>query len=40
MANNNFDLTNLAIQTICPNNELLYDDVGKPSVMVKIPKMT
>ena len=40
MANNNFDLTNLAIQTICPNNELLYDDLGKPSVMVKIPKMT
>ncbi len=40
MANNNFDLTNLALQCICPNNELLYDDVGKPSVMVKIPKMT
>ncbi len=40
MANNNFDLTNLAIKCICPNNKLLYDDVGKPSVMVKIPKMT
>ncbi|MBQ7436101.1 MAG: SUMF1/EgtB/PvdO family nonheme iron enzyme [Oscillospiraceae bacterium] len=40
MANNNFDLTNLALQAICPNNELLYDDVGKPSIMVKIPKMT
>lgn len=40
MANNNFDLTNLAIKALCPNNELLYDDVGKPSVMVKIPKMT
>ena len=40
MANNNFDLSNLALQCICPNNELLYDDVGKPSVMVKIPKMT
>lgn len=40
MANNNFDLTNLALQCICPNNELLYDDVSKPSVMVKIPKMT
>lgn len=40
MANNNFDLSNLALQCICPNNELLYDDVGKPSVMVKVPKMT
>ena len=40
MANNNFDLSNLAIQCMAPNNELLYDDVGKPSVMVKIPKMT
>lgn len=40
MANNHFDLSNLALQCICPNNELLYDDVGKPSVMVKIPKMT
>lgn len=36
----NFDLANLAIQTICPGNELLYDDKGLPSVMVKIPKMT
>ncbi len=40
MANNNFDLTNLALQCICPNNELIYDDVDMPSVMVKIPKMT
>jgi len=36
----NFDLTNLAIQALCPNNELLFDDKGLPSVMVKIPKMT
>lgn len=36
----NFDLANMAIQTICPGNELLYDDRGMPSVMVKIPKMT
>lgn len=36
----NFDLANLAIQTICPGNELLYDDKGMPSVMVKIPRMT
>ena len=36
----NFDLSNLALQSVCPNNELLYDDKGLPSVMVKIPKMT
>lgn len=36
----NFDLANLAIQTICPGNELVYDDKGMPSVMVKIPKMS
>lgn len=36
----NFDLTNLAIQALCPNNVLLYDDKNLPSVMVKIPKMT
>ena len=37
---NNFDLSNFALQSICPNNEILYDDKGLPSVMVKIPKMT
>ena len=36
----NFDLSALAIQGVCPGNELLYDDKGMPSVMVKIPKMT
>ncbi|MBR3742381.1 MAG: SUMF1/EgtB/PvdO family nonheme iron enzyme [Clostridia bacterium] len=36
----NFDLTNLAIKSTCPGNELLYDDKNVPSVMVKIPKMT
>lgn len=36
----NFDLSNLALQAVCPGNELLYDDKGMPSVMVKIPKMT
>lgn len=36
----NFDLSSLALKAICPNNELLYDDKGMPSVMVKIPKMT
>ena len=36
----NFDLSNLAIQAVCPSNELIYDDKGLPSVMVKIPKKT
>lgn len=36
----NFDLANLALQAVCPGNELIYDDQGMPSVMVKIPKMT
>lgn len=36
----NFDLANIALQAVCPNNELLYDDKGLPSVMVQIPKMT
>ena len=36
----NFDLANMALQATCPNNEILYDDLGMPSVMVKIPKMT
>lgn len=40
MAQTNFDLSNLAVQCMAPNNELLYDDKGKPSIMVKIPKMT
>lgn len=34
----NFDLTNLALQMVYPTNELIYDDKGMPSVMVKIPK--
>lgn len=34
------DAALLAFKAICPNNEILYDDVGKPSVMVRIPKMT
>ena len=36
----NFDLSNLALQAICPGNEIRYDDKGQPSVMVKVPKMT
>ncbi len=38
--NPNFDLSRLALKAVCPNNEILYDDQGLPSVMVRIPKMT
>ena len=37
---NNFDLSALALKAVCPNNEILYDDKGMPSIMVKVPKMT
>lgn len=37
---NNFDLSALALKSECPSNEILYDDKGMPSIMVKIPKMT
>ena len=36
----NFDLSNLALQAVCPNNVLLYDDKGLPSVMVEVPQAT
>ena len=36
----NYDLSALAIAALAPGNELLFDDKGVPSVMVKIPKMT
>lgn len=36
----NFDLSNLALKALAPNNEILYDDQGKPSIMVRIPQMT
>lgn len=36
----NFDLSALALKAVCPSNEILYDDLGMPSIMVKIPKMT
>ena len=36
----NFDLTAMAVAGCCPGNEVLYDDLGMPSIMVKIPKMT
>jgi hypothetical protein len=34
----NFDLANLALKATCPGNEIILDDKGLPSVMVKIPK--
>lgn len=33
----NFDLTNLAVKMICPNNVVEIDDTGLPSVLVYIP---
>lgn len=34
----NFDIANMALKSVCPTNEILYDDKGLPSVMVRIPK--
>ena len=34
----NFDLANLALQAVCPNNVIKVDDTGYPSVLVYIPK--
>lgn len=34
----NFDLTNLAVKMICPNNTVILDDTELPSVVVFIPK--
>jgi len=36
----NFDLSSLALSAVCPGNEILFDDKGMPSIMVKIPKQT
>lgn len=33
----NFDLTNLAVKMVCPNNVAQVDDTGLPSVLVYIP---
>ena len=35
---NNFDTLKLAVETVHPNNTVLLDDMGMPSVMVRIPK--
>ena len=34
----NFDLAEMALKSVCPNNALKYDDKEMPSVMVYIPK--
>jgi len=36
----NFDLMGLALKCACPTNEIIYDDKGIPSVMVRLPKKT
>lgn len=36
----NFDVANIALKAVCPSNEMIVDDKGMPSVMVKIPKCT
>lgn len=35
----NYDLADLALRSICPNNAIKYDDKESPSVMVYIPAM-
>ncbi|MCL1835787.1 MAG: hypothetical protein FWG48_06455 [Oscillospiraceae bacterium] len=35
---NNFDTNNILLKTMCPNNEMIADRLGNPSVMVYIPK--
>ncbi|MGI6497991.1 MAG: hypothetical protein ACOX0U_04105 [Oscillospiraceae bacterium] len=35
----NFDLLNLALKATCPSNEIILDDKGLPSVMVRVPKL-
>ena len=36
----NFDLSALAVAALAPGNEMIFDDKGIPSIMVKVPKMT
>ena len=37
---NYFDVMKLAVESALPNNTVLLDDVGMPSVMVRIPRFT
>ncbi|MDR3278708.1 MAG: hypothetical protein LBT12_08035 [Oscillospiraceae bacterium] len=34
----NFDINSIILKTVCPNNEIIPDQFGNPSVMVYIPK--
>lgn len=34
----NFDLAEMALKSVCPNNHMIYDDKEMPSIMVYIPK--
>ena len=34
----NFDALKLSVEASMPNNTVLFDDKGMPSIMVKIPK--
>ena len=36
IAVDNYDLASLALKSAYPDNELIYDDVGEPSVMVRL----
>ena len=36
----NFDIAEFALKSVCPNNEIKYDDTGMPSIMVYVPKAT
>ena len=36
---NKFDLSEILFRTVCPNNEIITDNAGKPSVMVYTPKL-
>ena len=33
----NFDMAELALKSVCPNNAMKYDDKEMPSIMVFIP---
>lgn len=34
----NFDMAEMALKSVCPNNHMIYDDKEMPSIMVYIPK--
>lgn len=36
----NFDDLALAVASFGPNNKVIFDDLGLPSIMVGVPKMT